>query len=207
MGNKKTKGNLFQADISMAHRVADYIRIKIYNVCWETRYKADVRKIQDKIDKAPELLKGSIFADQLPELIKQYEDELVAAKKKLADKKAENDTFTFSEGDLAVYNAYKKGEDMTKALTTWFEAYHMPVENTKLLDDLLDAISGKRQATNRTIVNSGAMQFTDIRSKNDVLRTLYCELATKMLEAGTLKPEWLPSDIVAFYAPKNKKSK
>ena len=207
MGNKKTKGNLFMADISMAHRVADYIKVKIHDVCWETRYKKQVAEINSKIENAPKMLKGSIFEAELPALIKQYEAELVEAKKKLEEKKQEIQRFKFSEGDLAVYETYKKGGDMTKALTTWFAAYHMPVENTKLLDDLLDAISGKRQATNRTIVNSGAMQFTDIRSKNDVLRTLYCELATKMLEAGTLKPAWLPSDIVAFYAPKQKKSK
>lgn len=201
---KKTKGNLFVADKTMGARVADYMRIKVYNVVWETRYKRDVQAIQKKIETAPEMLKGSIYEDKLPELIKGYEAELVEAKKKLDAKKAENEKFKFTEGDLAVYECYKNGGDMAKALTKWFEAYHMPVADTKLLDDLLDAISGKRQATNKTIVQSGAKQFTDIRSKNDVLRTLYCTLADKMLAAGTLKAEWLPSDIVDFYAPKKK---
>lgn len=204
---KKKKGNLFTADVSMAYRVAEYMRVKVYDVCWMTRYKRECQDIQKKIDAAPEMLRGSVFEDQLPELIKGYQNELLEARKKYDKKIEDGKKFKFTQEDLDVYEVYKKGGDLQKALTKWFKAYKMDVADTQLLDDLIDAISGKRQASAKVIVQSGAMQFTDIRNKNDVIKTLYCELAEKMLAAGTLKPEWLPQDIVDFYAPKKKNKK
>lgn len=201
---KKSKGNLFKADRSMAFRVADYIRVKIYGVVWQTRMKKDIVETEQKKQTALEMLNDTVFHDYAEDVIKKY-DVILAEKKAMYQQKLEeNEKFNYTVEDLAVYETYKKGGDMQQALITWFKAYKFDVTDTQLLDDLLDAISGKRQATNRTIVRSGATQFTDIRSKNDVLRTLYSELATKMIEAGTLKPSWLPSDIVEYYAPKKK---
>lgn len=205
--NKKKKGNLFTADVAMAYRVAEYIRIKIYGVVWQTRLKKDITTLEEKKKNALDMLNDTVFSEYAEEVIKKYDEQLTEKKAYYAKKLEENEKFKYTAEDLAVYEDYKNGKDMTKSLTKWFAAYKMDVVDTILLDDLIDAISGKKQASNRVIVQSGAKQFTDIRSKNDVLRTLYSELATKMIEAGTLKPSWLPSDIVEFYTPKKKSNK
>lgn len=205
--NKKKKGNLFTADVSMAYRVAEFIRIKVYNVVWTTRLKKEITTLEEKKKNALEMLNDTVFSEYAEDVIKKYDEQLAEKKAYYAKKLEENEKFKYTEEDLAVYENYKNGKDMTKSLIKWFAAYKFEAEDTVLLDDLIDAISGKKQASNRVIVQSGATQFTDIRSKNDVLKTLYSELATKMLEAGTLKPSWLPSDIVEFYAPKKKSDK
>lgn len=83
----------------------------------------------------------------------------------------------------------------------------MDIEGTTLENDILSAIKGEKAANGRTIIKSGATQFTQKRSKGDVLKVFYGKLAEHMLAAGTLKAQEIPEDVKKAYAKKGKKSK
>jgi len=213
--NGKKKGNIYEADRAMTLRVEDFLRVKVYGLHWQTRLKRDLGKVQEKIDKAPELLKGSIFAEQLPELIAQYEAEANELRKEYKARMDEAEKFTYTKADNALYDDYTSGdlEKLKAGIVSWFKAYSWDTTDTVFLDDCLAAISGLRQAKNSTIIKSvvydekgdaRAVKFTEQRSKNDVLKTLYCFVAEKLIDLKLITAPWICSDVVAVYEKKSK---
>lgn len=213
--NKKNKGNIYEADRSMTLRVEDFLRVKIYNLHLQERLKRDLKKVQEKIDKAPEMLAGSIFADQTEALIEGYKREAADLRKQYDEKRAEGEKFKFTKQDDALYEAYLKGDNqLEEALIDWFKAYKWDTTDTEFLAGCMDAIAGLRQATNSTIIKNvkydstgaaRAVKFTDTRKKNDVLRTLYCYVAEKLIALNLIKGSWIASDVIAIYADKKSK--
>lgn len=217
MGKKnggQKKGNIYEADRSMTYRVEDFLRVKVYGVHWQSRLKRDLSKVEEKIAKAPEMLAGSVFEDQLDELIAGYKAEAEALKKQYKDRMAEAEKFRLTRQDDELYEAYQQAykngniEILEKAVIKWFEAYKWDTTGTQFLDGCLEAISGVRQARNSTIIKSAvkdskgdyrATKFTELRNKNDVLKTLYCYIAERMIELGMLKAPWIANDVVAIY--------
>lgn len=212
--NKEKKGNIYEADRSMTLRVEDFIRVKMFGVHWQSRLKRDLKKVEEKIEKAPELLKGSVFADQTEQLIEGYKAEAEALRKEYKERMAEAEKFQYTKADNALYadyeEAYKNNDLKTleNGIIQWFKAYSWDTTNTTFLSGCVDAIAGLRQAKNSTIVKSvyfdshgdaRATKFTEQRSKNDVLKTLYCYIAEKLIELKLLKAPWVASDVVAIY--------
>lgn len=192
------KVNMFSASKAMSERVADYMRVKVYNATLATRYKRDIGNIEKKIEDAPKLLEGSIMAERLPELIEGYEAEKAELQEKYKKLREEAEKFKLTDADGEMYKLYKDGK-IAEGVIAWCKAYDLEVEGTDFLKTLVDAISGRKQSNAKQIITSGATQFTAIRNKGDVLKTLYGVMAEKMLAVGTLKPEQLPEDVVAYY--------
>ena len=71
------------------------------------------------------------------------------------------------------------------------------------MSNITKAIAGHRNATSRTVIKSGATQFTmNKRTKTDVMKLFYGTIAEYSLAKGALKPTKIPADIVEAYAPK-----
>jgi hypothetical protein len=208
--NGKKKGNVYEADRSMTMRVEDFLRVKIYGLHQQSRLKRDLKKVEEKIAKAPEMLANSVFADKIDELIEGYKAEAETLRKEYKTRMAEAEKFKFTKQDDALYDAYLKNDsaELEKALIEWFKAYKWDTTDTLFLDGCMDAISGLRQAKNSTIVknvvldekgDARAVKFTENRGKNDVLKTLYCYVAEKLIDLKLLKGSWIASDVVAIY--------
>lgn len=195
------KVDFFQADKTMSTRVSYFMKVRISDVTRQTRYKKEIKDIEQKIENAPEDLKGSILADRIDELIEELINKKEVIKEEYKKLREEAEKFSFNEADNAFYKAYKNG-NVEEGLTEWANYYNFNITDTTLLQELKMVVSGVRVATNKTIIKSGAKTFTQARSKQDVLKTLYSVLCEKMIEAGTIKPEQLPDDIVNFYSKK-----
>lgn len=199
------KVNMFNASKEMSERVAQYMRVKVYGAILTTRYKKEVGEWDEKIEKAPKLLEGSIFAKNLPEILEEYK----AKRQEIVDKyevlREEAEKFTLCKADGDFYKLYREGKH-EEALIAWGKAWGLELEGTDFLGVLKYGIAGVKQGSARTIVTSGATEFTSLRNKGDVLKTMYALIAEKMLAVGTLKPEQLPEDVVAYYEKKAKKS-
>ena len=119
-----------------------------------------------------------------------------------------NPAAIYNEEDKTFYKEYKaatNNEGIKKAVQTFCESYHLQIANTDFLDELTICVSGVKKASASTLIKSGAKQFTQTRSKGDVLCVLYGRLAEKMIEAGTLKTQNIPADVRDAYAKKNNK--
>lgn len=197
------KIDMFKASKEMSVRVADFMRVRVYGATLQTRYKKEMSEIEEKIEKTPELLKGSIFADKIDEVISGLvlQKEEISAKYKALREEAEK--FVFTDADNAFYKEYKSG-NVKEGLLAWGKAYNLDLADTDFLGVLTVGISGLKNANARTIVTSGAKEFTSIRKKGDILKVMYGLLAEKMLAVGTLKPESIPEDVVAYYKKKSK---
>lgn len=201
---KMNKVDFYSADKAMSLRVADFMRVRVYGATLQTRYKRDMADIDKKIEDTPRLLEGSIFANKIDEVIA----ELVAKKDEIKEKydelRANAEKFVFTDADNEFYKNYKNG-NITNGIIAWGKCYNIDFTNTVQLKQLEEAISGKKNANARTIITSGATQFTSARNKGDILKVMYGVLAEDMLKAGTLKPEALEADVVDFYATKKRK--
>lgn len=207
------KANLFNAEKRMSERVENFMYCNVWKTVINTRYKAESDKIQAKL-----LFQFDAFAkatnnerDSIQEKINVLQKELTT----LADKKKEQlereTTFEYTQNDNNFYGMYKAAEntlEIRKAIRQWFAAYALvDIEGTTLENDILEAIKGEKAANGRTIIKSGATQFTQKRSKSDVLKVFYGKLAEHMLAAGTLKAQEIPEDVRMAHAKKGKKSK
>lgn len=204
--SKKT--DLFAASKEMSTRVADYMRIKVWNVTIKARLDKAVKDGKARIENFEALAKdtGKDYSDAIADAEQVVEDAKAAYKKLLE----EGERFELTENDKEFYANYKsesmKNED---AIIKWLKKYGLELKaNDDLVVDLANAISGARKLNGRGIVRSNAEKFTDnVRTKSDVMTVFYGRLSERMLEAGTLKPEAIPEDVRAFYAPRKGKNK
>ncbi len=207
------KINLFNAEKRMSERVENFMYCNVWKTVINTRYKVESDKIQAKL-----LFQFDAFAkatnnerDSIQEKINVLQKELTT----LADKKKEQlereTTFEYTQNDNNFYIMYKAAEntlEVRKAIRQWFAAYALvEIDGTTLENDILEAIKGEKAANGRTIIKSGATQFTQKRSKSDVLKVFYGKLSEHMLAAGTLKAQEIPEDVRMAHAKKSKKSK
>ena len=208
--NGQKKGNVYEADRSMSYRVEDFVRVQMFELHWKERMKRDLKKIEQKIEAAPELLKGSVFADNLDELIEGYKAEAEAIRKSYKERMAEAEKFRFTVQDNNLYDAYLKNDqaELEKAMVDWFKAYKWDTTGTQWLTDCIDATRGLVRAKNRTIIESvvydskgdaRATKFTQQRSKRDFLMTLYCYIAERMVDLKMIQAPWVAPDVVAIY--------
>lgn len=208
---KKTMNvDLFQADKAMGERVADFMQKKVWGITLTARYKKDVETIEKSIEGLRKL-EGSILQNQTEENVKALEARIVELKAALDKQKEEEATFTYTDADLALYEAYKKATTnamIYNGIVKWFSNYHLDVDGTMFIQNIMAAISGKQPENNKGIIRSGATKFnSEKRTKTNFLKVFYGELAEAMLKAGTLKPTAIPEDVREFYAPKKKDKK
>lgn len=197
------KVNMFDATRELSARVAEYMKVAVYNAVLKTRYKAEIEACDEKIENAPRLLAGSIMEEQLPTLLEGYKAEREAIVEKYEKLRADADRFTLLDCDKEFYKTYKTG-NVKDAIITWGKVWGLDLTDTDFYGVIAVSVMGVRRANAKTIITSGATVFTADRTRTDVLGTMYAIFAEKMLAVGTLKPEQLPEDVVAYY--KSKKS-
>jgi len=205
------KTDLFKANKGMSTRVEDFMRTKVWGITLKARCKAEIEKAQASIEGLKNL-DGSVLADKGEESIKALESHIFELQEKLANQLKEEATFELTENDKNLYKAYKEAESadaVINAITEWFAAYELKVTGENdIVVAILDAISGKKRAGAKVIINSGATKFVeDKRTKTDVIGLFYGTLAERMLEVGTLKATAIQEDVREFYAPKKKDKK
>ena len=208
------KVDFFAADKNMSKRVAEFMRVKVWNVTLKTRLKKEIADLEHQLEIADELYGSALdrideeTGENFIEVFKARKIEASEQKQKeLTEALKEEGTFAYTDIDKAFYKAYKN-DGSKSAIIGWFKTYGLDVEGTNVLKDLEDTIAGKKRSTARTIVRSNATQFVDDkRTKTDVLGLFYGRLSEMMLEAGTLKAESIPADVREFYAPKKKNNK
>lgn len=202
------KVNLFDASKEMSERVAQFMRVKVWNVTLKARLEKTVKDCEAKIETLKEIgpSVGKDFSEEITTL-----SGLVDQAKKDYDKALkEAEKFEYTDNDKTFYKLYADSDkDTIKAIIHWFEKYNLEVdEDTNIVLDIFSAISGARKLGGRQIVRANAEKFTDdVRTKTDVLTIFYGRLAEAMMQAGTLKPEAIPEDVREFYAPKKNSKK
>lgn len=194
--------DLFAASREMATRVGDYMRIKVWNVTIKTRLDKALKDGKARIETLEGLAQDT--GKDYEEAIADIKEVMDQAKAKYDELVKDGEKFELTENDKEFYANYKSDMDNKAAIVKWFKKYELEVTaDDELVVDLANAISGARKLNNRGIVRANAEKFTDnVRTKNDVLTVFYGRLSERMLEAGTLKPEAIPEDVRAYYAPK-----
>lgn len=205
------KTDLFKANREMSNRVAEFMRTKVWGITLKARCQKEIKEAQDGI-KGLEKLKGSVLEEESRKSIIALEARILELNENLAKQLEEEAKFEYTQNDKDFYNSYKDAKDNTgvaDAIIAWFKVYNLDVTGENdIVISIMDAISGKKKASAKTIINSGAEKFTeDKRTKGDVLGLLYGTLAERMLEVGTLKPTAIQDDVKEFYAPKKKETK
>jgi hypothetical protein len=205
------KVDFFKADKGFSKRVVEYMDKKVWAITLKTRYRKDIEKLESDLVRYDEVLNSTDVVGE-EELKSATTLKLLALKKidettkKYQEQVEKEGKFEWNDADKKFYDVYKD-KGVAAAITEFCALYGLNVENTDLLLELEQAISGARRATAKTIIQSGAKTFTsDIRTKGDVLGIVYGRLAEKMIAAGTIKAADIPDDIKAAYAPKAKKS-
>lgn len=203
-----TKVDFFKADKEMSERVAQFMRVKVWNVTLKARLKKTIGACESKIANLEELA---------PSTGKDYTEDIAILNGLIEQAKAdydkavkESEKFELTENDKTFYKLYADSDkDTIQAIIHWFSKYNLEVdEDTNIVLDIFSVISGGRRLTDRQIVRSNAEKFTDdVRTKNDVLTLFYGRLAEAMMQAGTLKASEIPEDVREYYAPKKNKKK
>jgi hypothetical protein len=202
------KVDFFKADKEMSERVAQFMRVKVWNVTLKARLKKTISDCELKISNLEELA---------PSTGKDYTEDIAIMNGLIEQAKAdydkavkESEKFELTENDKTFYKLYADSDkDTIQAIIHWFSKYNLEVdEDTNIVLDIFSVISGGRRLTDRQIVRSNAEKFTDdVRTKNDVLTLFYGRLAESMMQAGTLKASEIPEDVREYYAPKKKNKK
>lgn len=202
------KVDFFKADKEMSERVAQFMRVKVWNVTLKARLKKTISDCELKISNLEELA---------PSTGKDYTEDIAIMNGLIEQAKAdydkavkESEKFELTENDKTFYKLYADSDkDTIQAIIHWFSKYNLEVdEDTNIVLDIFSVISGGRRLTDRQIVRSNAEKFTDdVRTKNDVLTLFYGRLAEAMMQAGTLKASEIPEDVREYYAPKKKNKK
>lgn len=205
---RMSRVDLFAASREMSTRVADYMRIKVWNVTIKARLDKAIKDGKARIETLEGLAKdtGKDYSEAIADIEQVVED----AKANYAKLLEEGEKFELTENDKEFYANYKnEGMANEAAIVKWFKKYELELEaEDELVVDLASAIAGARKLSGRGIVRANAEQFTDnVRTKSDVMTVFYGRLSERMLEAGTLKPEAIPEDVRAFYAPQKKNKK
>lgn len=205
--SKQVKVNMFTADKAFSDRVVEYMHTQVWSAVIRKRLQVARERYAQKLENVENLDDSIITAEQIDALKIKLVAELEQTEQDLAALAEKEQTFEYSEEDKTFYKSYKastNNDDIKRAVQEFCEAYHLQIANTDFLDELTICVSGVKKASASTIIKSGAKQFTQTRSKNDVLSVLYGRLAEKMIEAGTLKPQNIPADVRDAYAKKSK---
>lgn len=200
------KTDLFKAEKAMSERVADFMRTKVWGITLKARCKKEIEEAEASIVGLKKL-DGSILAESSKESIIALEARITELQNKLSEQLKSEATFELTENDKTFYKSYKEAESevgVAEAIIAWFDAYKLKVDKENdIVISILEAIGGKKRASAKVIINSGATQFVEgKRTKTDVIGLLYGTLAERMLEVGTLKPTAIQEDVREFYAPK-----
>lgn len=201
------KVDFFKADKAMAERVAQFMRVKVWNITLKARLEKAIKDAEVRQETFKQLSKDT--GKDYTEVLEDIAAVLEKAKADYQTAIDEAETFDYTEGDLRFYGQYKtSGGNFAGFVVEWFKNYKLDVApDSQLVQTIVEALKGSRKLSGRGVVKSNAERFTnDVRSKNDILTVFYGKLAEAMLAAGTLKPEAIPEDVRAFYAP-SKKSK
>ena len=197
------KVDFFKADKAMSERVAQFMRVKVWNVTLKARLEKAIKDGESRIETL-EGLKSETGKDYT-EAIADIQALVDKAREDYKKALEEGEKFEYTENDKTFYKRYADSDtDTTEAIIKWFGKYNLEVDGeTNIVLDIADAISGARRLGGRQIVRENAEKFTDdVRTKTDVLTLFYGRLAESMMKAGTLKAEAIPEDVRAFYAPK-----
>lgn len=201
------KVNMFKADRALSIRVSEFMEFHMSRITDSKRHNQIVAGINATIKGLNNALGSALDKDETKAAIDAQLNLLEkenARYKKACDDKAK---WVWSVEDVTVYDAVKADKDVNEAICDWLNAWGLEVSgNENLVCDIIKNIGGKRFATSRAIVNSGAKTWTAARTKVDVLKVVYATVAEYMVSAGTLKPVQIPEDIREAFAPKSKKS-
>lgn len=205
------KTDLFKADKAMSGRAAEFMRTKVWGITLKARCKAEIAKAEASIEGLRNL-DGSVLGNKGKDSIMALEAHITELNNKLTEQLKEEATFELTENDKTFYKSYKEAENesaVINAIIAWFGAYNLTVTgDNDIVISILEAISGKKRASAKVIINSGATKFVENkRTKTDVIGLFYGTLAERMLEVGTLKAEAIQEDVREFYAPKKKSKK
>lgn len=200
------KVDFFKADKAMSERVAQFMRVKVWNITLKARLEKEVKDNLGKIENLKELAPST--GKDYSEDIAILEGCIESAQKKYEQAVKDAEKFEYTEGDKTFYKAYADGkQDNADAVIEWFAGYGLEVDaETNIVEDIVGAIAGARKLGGRAVVRAEAKKFTDdVRTKNDVLTVFYGKLAEGMMTAGTLKAEEIPEDVREYYAVKKVK--
>ncbi len=198
--------NMFEASKALSERVAFFMKARVNGAILKARYDDARKKYQSAVE-ALENVKGTMIEEHYLESLKALEDDIAAKKAEYEKNIEETATFEYSEADKALYKSYKDGESVSDALCKWARAYDLEIAGTDFLKQLLTGIAGLKPENGRGIIKSKGTSFVKLRSKDDILKTMYGMYTEKMLDVGTLKVKQIPADVYAMYAPKAKKAK
>lgn len=200
------KVNLFNASKAMSERVGAFMRVKVWGITLKARLEKALKDGEVRLETFESLAKdtGKDYTEVIED-IKQVVENAKAEYKKATE---EAEKFEYTKSDLALYKAYKDGQ-LEKGIIEWFAEYGLEVDGqTNIVMTEIEALKGARKLGGRAVVRANAEKFTDdIRAKGDILTVFYGKLAEAMMDAGTLKPEAIPEDVRAFYAPAKKVKK
>lgn len=209
MANKKV--DMFKADKKFSTRVTEYMHARVWGIVYKKRLEVELAEYDRKLAIAREISEDEatstiLSKEDAERLAVKYAELKEQVENKYAKLVEENAKFEYTEYDKAFYKTYSAdGDNRAKAVTDFCSAYKLEVKDTNMLEDIVSAIGGARKASAGQVVRSNATKFTDAkRTKSDVLNILYGRIAEYMLKAGTIKPEAIPEDIRAAFAPKKK---
>ena len=204
------KVDFFAASKDFSARVNEYMTATVWSVIINKRYQLAVEKVNTQIANVQEVIDKPntskiISKDQAQELLVAFQNELATLEKKHNDDMEAQGKFTLNDLEKDFYVEYKNAgtvEQVATAIVNFCKNYKLDLSGTDLLNELSLAITGRKPASARQIVTSGATKFTGTRSRKDVLSTFYGVLTEKMIAAGTLKVMAIPEDVRAAYDKK-----
>lgn len=203
------KINMFKADRELSARVADFMTYHVSRITDTTRHDKTISGFRKDIA-SYENLRGSahVTTEQVDAMIADKVAEIEAENARYEKAREEKARWQWAQEDVELYKAINCREGVADAAVAWLNAWKLEAdESTNIVRDIVDATKGRRKATARKIVNSGATTWTQDRTKADVLNVAYCVVAEYMIKAGTLKATQVPEDVQEWFAPKKKADK
>ena len=134
------------------------------------------------------------------------EEYIAKVRQSIADRQAEydalvenHDGFTLTDADKDFYKSYKDGKGK-EGLVEWLAKYGVKASgNETECKTILSAIAGEKSASRAKLAKSEMKTWTQLRTRNDVLKTMYSKLAEYSIAKGAIKAPQVPDSAKKRY--------
>lgn len=195
----------FVADRTLSLEVSEFMRCIVWKTELNLRYKAEIEKCEKGIESL-DVMKGSIHEDQIPVRKAEYETRILELKAECKEEVQKQAHFEKSDACKAMERAIRRNPAQAEsAILDFFMEYHLNVEDTGLVEEILNA--GGEKIDNKTLVRTEGKGATALNIPNTV-KMVYAKAYEHMVWAGTIKAQQIPPMMADKYTkkPKAKKS-
>ena len=204
------KINWFDANRSMSTCVAEYMVAVFWKKTIQLKIGSQIKENRESLEKVDNL-KGSILADQIPELKKHYLAEIGRLQEEMNVQIEREATYNPTTADVEFKKAlekYAKGKTSVtpaESIQKWFLLHGLDIpEDSYIIREILTAAGEKFRFD--TAVDTDGKVVTGFNAGNCYKMT-FAKCYEHMVNAGTIKGVQIPEIIREKYAPKKKNNK